>query len=157
MQNLQPRTGMKVCNIGIGVGEWDDFLGYWLERSGSLVSIDSDSEICNLLIERQQVEKHPNPSKVICSDVKNLSTMREFFNVVTIIGSTLTEDGSPNEFLLAASSLLKRGGILFLMGSVNETQAALATLGQSTHLLVNRKNYMPDFGEPFDISLLRKN
>lgn len=26
--------GMQVCNVGIGTGDWDDYLGYWLLAQG---------------------------------------------------------------------------------------------------------------------------
>jgi hypothetical protein len=29
--------GMKVCNVGIGVGEWDDYLGFLLKIKASLL------------------------------------------------------------------------------------------------------------------------
>lgn len=40
-----PADGMKVCNLGIGTGDWDDFLGYCLKGRGELTSIDIDAGI----------------------------------------------------------------------------------------------------------------
>ncbi|MNW42571.1 hypothetical protein D3C74_197450 [compost metagenome] len=33
-------NGIQVCNVGIGTGNWDDYLGYWLKGRGRLTSID---------------------------------------------------------------------------------------------------------------------
>lgn len=37
-------SGFQACNVGIGTGDWDDFLGYWLRGKGRLTSIDIDRD-----------------------------------------------------------------------------------------------------------------
>ncbi|MFD2117569.1 hypothetical protein ACFSTH_12890 [Paenibacillus yanchengensis] len=71
--------GIKVCNVGIGAGDWDDYLGYWLKETGELTSIDIDSEICEMFEYRQQRERHPNPAKVICTNIFNFDEPVETF------------------------------------------------------------------------------
>jgi SAM-dependent methyltransferase len=112
---LPPRRKPRVCNIGIGAGEWDDFIGYALERvDGTLTSVDSDREICDLFEYRQGREEHPNPARVICCDaLQSPSELEKRFDMVTIIGSTVREIGNYEGTLAACSELLKPGGVLF--------------------------------------------
>jgi 2-polyprenyl-3-methyl-5-hydroxy-6-metoxy-1,4-benzoquinol methylase len=113
--HFSPFRGVKVINVGIGAGEWDDFLGYWAKGFGSVTSVDIDRTICDLLRYRQQREGHPNPSAVVCEDFLSTKLDYCFFDIVTAVGSTLDEVGKPCEMLERCRDLLKPGGRLFLM------------------------------------------
>lgn len=106
------RGALEVCNVGIGAGEWDDFLGYELLGRGSLVSVDIDPEICDLLRMRQRAQRHPNRARVLCRDVLRMRS-RARFDIVTIVGSTLAEIGNYEAGLEKAVGLLKPRGRLF--------------------------------------------
>ncbi|WP_370636222.1 class I SAM-dependent methyltransferase [Cohnella sp. CFH 77786] len=88
---------MSVCNIGIGTGDWDDFLGYELNGYGHLTSIDIDREICDLFQYRQLREGHNNPSEVVCCDFLSNSIDDKSFDLITIIGSTMNQIGNYGE------------------------------------------------------------
>lgn len=113
-RHYKPSLGIKACNVGIGVGEWDDFLGYFLEGNGQLTSMDIDTEICELFELRQRMEGHSNPSKVICADFLSYLQPAEF-DLLTLIGSTLNEIGDPEQTLAKACEILKNNGLLFIM------------------------------------------
>src|SRR5436190_1501967 len=67
--DIEKRSNTRVLNVGIGTGGWDDFLGYWLEDRGQLVSLDRDREVCALLRYRQRREGHPYPALVLRGDL----------------------------------------------------------------------------------------
>jgi SAM-dependent methyltransferase len=112
---LPPRKRPRVCNVGIGVGEWDDFLGYALQTvRGTLTSIDSDREICDLLEYRQRREGHPNAATVVCADaLQPPGELLGRFDMVTVIGSTMREIGNYDQALTTCARLLSPGGVLF--------------------------------------------
>ncbi|ULL17774.1 class I SAM-dependent methyltransferase [Paenibacillus sp. H1-7] len=112
--SLDKRPGIRVLNIGIGTGDWDDFLGFWLDGAGTLMSVDIDERICNLYQYRQSREGHPNPAHVVCSDILSY-TPEEQFDLVTIIGSTMKEIGDYESTLAQCSALLKPMGQLLYM------------------------------------------
>ncbi|MFD1676247.1 methyltransferase domain-containing protein [Alicyclobacillus fodiniaquatilis] len=114
-KHLKIFEGIQVCNVGIGVGEWDDYLGYLLVGKGELTSIDIDSEICGMFQYRQMREAHPNASKVLCMDILNSTIPSEQFDVVTIIGSTVRETGEYKKTLRACIDLVRTGGHLIYM------------------------------------------
>ena len=101
-----------ICNIGIGVGEWDVFLSYRL-NGGSLTSIDRDAASCRQLALRLKNENNPNPVRIIHSDVMLVDSMDESFDIVTMIGSTIVESGLYEEILNKAIGLVKPGGSFF--------------------------------------------
>jgi SAM-dependent methyltransferase len=109
------KTNVKVCNVGIGAGEWDDYLGYVLCNKGTLTSIDIDRDICELFQYRQKRERHPNPSAVMCTDILNHTLTSEQFDFVTIIGSTVKEIGNYEQTFEACFSLLRRGRMILYM------------------------------------------
>lgn len=113
---VRPRKGMRACNVGIGVGEWDDFLGYWLEGRGTLTSIDRDRTAADLLRFRQRRERHPNPAEVLCHDVVSGPAPTRGFDLVTVLGSTATESGNAADFWSACRRLLGKDGRLFCLG-----------------------------------------
>jgi hypothetical protein len=80
-------NGMKALNIGIGVGEWDDYIGYLLNDAGSLTSIDIDS--------------------VICEDFLTCELPQDHYDLVTMIGSALQETGEYRKGLQKISEVLK--------------------------------------------------
>ncbi|MFD1177952.1 class I SAM-dependent methyltransferase [Paenibacillus puldeungensis] len=107
--------GAQVCNIGIGAGDWDEYLGHCLHGKGYLTSVDINPEICETLKYRQTREQHPNPSTVICEDFLQTSLPDNAFDVATIIGSTIVEIGKYRETLDNIVKILKPGGLLFYM------------------------------------------
>ncbi|WP_010275456.1 class I SAM-dependent methyltransferase [Paenibacillus senegalensis] len=106
---------LNVCNIGIGTGEWDDYLGYILTGRGNITSVDIDNHTCELFQYRQKIESHPNPSKVLCENILETSLNANSFDIVTIIGSTVREIGQYNRTLETCFKLLKPGGQFFYM------------------------------------------
>jgi len=144
----QARHGrpLRVLNVGIGVGLWDDWLGYVvgagipvpdgsMTRSGAevpgadgsitrggavLTSIDIDCDICEVFELRQRREKHPFPARVVCGDLDALAG--EEFDFITCIGSTLEESGAPEELRAAMRGLLAPGGEL-VVGDVRPHHA----------------------------------
>ncbi|NIA14173.1 MAG: methyltransferase domain-containing protein [Nitrospiraceae bacterium] len=124
---LVPFAGMGVLNVGIGVGEWDDFLGYWIKDFGSLTSVDIDKSICSLFRYRQRRERHANPSSVVCEDILKTELPRRSFDVVTVVGSTFEEVGETPALFSVCMDLLRPGGRLFA--------APIDRNGQATALL----------------------
>ncbi|WP_157793868.1 methyltransferase domain-containing protein [Paenibacillus donghaensis] len=105
-----------VCNIGIGVGDWDEYLGYYLNGNGIITSIDIDEDICTTFLYRQSREGHPNPSKVVCEDFLKTTLPEHHFDLVTIIGSTLGEIGDFDKTFDNIVKILKPNGKLFHAG-----------------------------------------
>lgn len=112
---VKPRRGYEVCNLGIGVGEWDDYLGYWLEGRGSLTSVDDDADICAVFRYRQRRERHPNPARVLCRDLLAEPAAPESYDLVTLIGTTASETGDLRAAVAACFRLLRPSGRLFTM------------------------------------------
>ncbi len=108
------RRGLNVLNVGIGVGEWDDVLGYLLAGRGRLTSIDIDPGSCILLKARQYREGHTNPASVVCADVLTWKP-ENGFDLVTMVGSTIAETGDCAAALSAGLSLLAKDGWLALV------------------------------------------
>lgn len=113
--NLVRVPGLNVCNVGIGTGDWDNFLCDLLVGTGCLTSIDIDPEICELFRYRQKREGHPNPSTVVCADVMEDSLPAASFDVVTIIGSTVTESGNYSRCLGSCLRLVRPAGFMMYM------------------------------------------
>ncbi|WP_199618091.1 methyltransferase domain-containing protein [Paenibacillus alkalitolerans] len=116
-RNFKVYNGMKACNIGIGigVGEWDDFLGYFLKGYGQLTSVDIDQEICEIFSFRQQREGHTNPSNVTCGDFLACMLPKMEYDLVTMIGSALREIGKYRNTLEKISEIMKPNGHLMFM------------------------------------------
>lgn len=134
----------RVCNIGIGVGDFDDWLGYWLWGHGTLTSIDIDGAIVHAFRERQAREQHPNPSEAIHADL--LQADLGPFDLVTIVGSTVHETHAPARALRTAQRWVRSGGwlyatILHEMGDPDRLVVDIAGI-------VHRKAFldMPDAG-----------
>lgn len=103
--------GAKVCNIGIGAGEWDTYLSYQL-AGGSLTSIDMAPICCRQLQQRLICEGNPNDVTVICGDAMALNLEKQF-DIVTMVGSTTLESGDGLALLEKAISFVKDGGALY--------------------------------------------
>ncbi|WIV17259.1 class I SAM-dependent methyltransferase [Paenibacillus polygoni] len=110
--------GIKVCNVGIGTGDWDDYLGYWLKGKGNLTSIDINKDICEIFAYRQQREGHPNPSKVLCKSIFDKEITNEKYDIVTLIGSAIKETGDFERCLDSCFDLLNTGGFLMFMANL---------------------------------------
>ena len=112
-ENINLKTCKSICNVGIGAGEWDDFLGYMSEGICRITSIDVDKNICCKFELRQNFESHPNPSIVLNDNVLNNNLMWESFDLVTVIGSTIAEIGNYELALSQCLKLLKKNGLIF--------------------------------------------
>jgi SAM-dependent methyltransferase len=134
-----PASG-AVCNVGIGTGEWDDYLGYWLGERGRLTSIDVDPAICERFEYRQRRERHPFPATVLNRSILAIDLPRANFDLVTMIGSTLQEIGDYRGALDACFSLLKPGGVFFYMDFTTSHSAILFDeyAANAGHIITNR-------------------
>jgi hypothetical protein len=113
VQPLLPvRRPIDVCNIGIGVGLWDDWLGHVL--GSSITSVDRDPEVCRIFELRQRRERHPYPATVICGDVLDGMLGGQRFGLVVSVGSTLREAGDRSQFLERSRALVRSGGALLI-------------------------------------------
>lgn len=92
-EHLDGRTVHTACNVGIGAGELDDWLGYWLPVDAELVSVDIDGQQVRALETRQARDMHPHPTKGVHGDLLQLQLGP--FDLVTATGSTLMETGQP--------------------------------------------------------------
>jgi hypothetical protein len=104
------RRPLSVCNVGIGVGLWDDWLGHLI--GAPITSVDRDEDICRVFAIRQAREDHPYPSQILCGDVFDGVLGTRQFEIITCVGSALTEDGAPERMRQALSRRLTRGGVL---------------------------------------------
>ncbi|MEQ1506413.1 MAG: class I SAM-dependent methyltransferase [Myxococcota bacterium] len=109
-EHLEPQSCPTVCNVGVGAGDWDDWLGYWLEGHGSLVSVDIDGALVHEFRERQARDRHPNPARAIHGDLLKAELGR--FSLVTLVGSTLHETHAPALALQTAQRWVEPGGWL---------------------------------------------
>jgi len=150
--------GIQVCNVGIGTGDWDDYLGYWLKGKGDLTSIDVDHEICEIFAYRQAREGHPNPSKVLCKSIFDSDFPKGQFDIVTLIGSAINETGDFKRCLDSCFGLVKRGGYLMFMASLKfPSLGMLEGYIAETGLQVEQQNLYGEFPEyPFFICKIRK-
>lgn len=140
--------GVQVCNVGIGVGEWDDYLGYWLRDWGTLTSVDIDTNICEVFAYRQKRERHHNSSRVVNEDIFKTTLAHDSFDLVTIIGSTPQNTRNPAGALDRCFDLVKPGGNLLYMGTIEPaTGDWFERYLQSTSYAVKQKqlfDYYPE-------------
>jgi protein-L-isoaspartate O-methyltransferase len=120
-ERMPLRRPLRVCNVGIGVGLWDDWLGHLV--GGVITSVDIDRDICELFALRQRRERHPYPARVVCGDVLAGALHGEPFDVITCIGSTLGESGAPAALRTAMVAALSPCGIL-IEAEVRETSGS---------------------------------
>lgn len=125
---VHPET--DICNIGIGAGEWDIFLSYQL-KGGTLTSIDRLEICCRQLEERLICEGNPNAVKVICSNVMELD-LDGRFDIVTMVGSTITESGIGLELLEKAMGFVRPGGSVYFQ-SLEENEDCNAVIQTAFH------------------------
>jgi hypothetical protein len=113
---VRPRLPAKwpcaACNIGIGVGLWDDWLGHELQTS--ITSVDRDAEVCRRFRLRQSRERHPYPAIVRCFDAATGQLGAARFDVITIVGSTLEETIDRATLEVSALRALAPGGALLV-------------------------------------------
>lgn len=109
--HFKVETSDCICNIGIGSGEWDEYLSYKL-KGGTLTSIDRLEICCRQLEQRLLCEGNPSEVRVICSDVLDLNLERQF-DVVTMVGSTVMESGTGTALLEKALGFVKKGGAMY--------------------------------------------
>jgi SAM-dependent methyltransferase len=150
--------GIQVCNVGIGTGDWDDYLCYWLKGKGSLTSIDIDKEICEIFEYRQMREGHPNPAKVWCKSIFASDLPKEIFDIMTLIGSTIQETGDMRRCLDSCFSLLKPGGYLMFMTNLKYFPVELLEeYIRDANYYIEQKDLYEAFPEyPFYICKIKK-
>ncbi|MCR2807557.1 class I SAM-dependent methyltransferase [Paenibacillus soyae] len=150
--------GIQVCNVGIGTGDWDDYLGYWLKGKGNITSIDINNEICEIFAYRQQREGHPNPSKVLCKSIFDSDLPKENFDIVTLIGSAINETGDFKKCLDSCLSLLNPDGYLMFMANLKYSSLEmLEEYLKQTNYQLEEKNLYNAFPEyPFFICKIKK-
>ena len=105
-------TRLKVCNVGIGQGDWDIFLSYKIGSRGELTSVDISAKICETLCARLSIEENPNVVHILNEDINRTSLSPNTFDLVTIIGSTVEEAGQEYRTLDSCLKLVRSGGIL---------------------------------------------
>jgi 2-polyprenyl-3-methyl-5-hydroxy-6-metoxy-1,4-benzoquinol methylase len=109
---LPTKRPLRVCNVGIGVGLFDDWLGHHL--GAEITSVDRDAEVCRIFTLRQRREQHPHPARVICGDVRDGALAGQSFDVITVVGSTLDESGDRGATLRALQESLAPDGVLLV-------------------------------------------
>lgn len=112
LSRLPAHRPLSVCNVGIGVGLWDDWLAHAVGHA--ITSVDRDPEICRIFEIRQRRERHPFPSKIICADVRDGVLDGCAFDVITCVGSTLDESGDRGRTQQALLRALAPAGQLLL-------------------------------------------
>jgi len=127
-EHLDPSQIRSACNVGIGPGEFDDWLGYLLLGHATLTSVDIDHTVVEAYRARQARRGHPNPSLVVHGDL--LQAELGPFDLVTVVGSTLHETHIPARALECAQSWVRPGGwfygtILHSMGNPRSLMAEL--------------------------------
>src|SRR5688572_26129914 len=85
LADREPERALRVCNVGVGVGLWDDWLGYTI--GAAITSVDRDRDICEVFALRQRRERHPHQARVICGDVLTGILDGEQFDLITCVGS----------------------------------------------------------------------
>ncbi len=111
-QHFSDSTRLKVCNVGIGQGDWDIFLSYKIGSRGELTSVDISAETCEILRARLSIEENPNVIHILNEDINRTSLSPNTFDLVTIIGSTVDEAGQEYRTLDSCLKLVRSGGIL---------------------------------------------
>lgn len=110
-RHFQVPEGGRICNIGIGAGEWDHYLSYQLNH-GSLTSIDLLESCCRQLELRFICEGNPNPFTILCADAMTLELIDQF-DIVTMVGTTGIESKHALTLLTHAFHFLKKGGMFY--------------------------------------------
>jgi SAM-dependent methyltransferase len=147
-------TGFQACNVGIGTGDWDDYLGYWLKGTGQLTSIDVDPLICEIFAYRQRREGHPNPANTLNKSIFDSDLPQGKFDLVTLIGSAVNEAGDFERCLDGCMRLLKPGGHLMYMANLKHSpvEKLEAYCGKSKHPIEQLVRYETYAGYPFAIA-----
>lgn len=110
-EHLDPAPLRAVCNVGIGLGTFDDWLGFWLPPEAELTSVDIDGAAVQRFAERQRREEHPHAAKVVHGDLMQAELGP--FDLVAIVGSTIHETHAPALALHTVQRWVKPGGWLF--------------------------------------------
>lgn len=121
LSRLPARRPISVCNVGIGVGLFDDWLGHTI--GARITSVDRDPDICRLFELRQRREGHPFPARVLCGDVRAGVLGGATFDVICAVGSTLQESGDRGATTRSLEAALAPDGVL-LVAEVGQGAAA---------------------------------
>lgn len=112
---IPARTPKRVCNVGIGVGLFDDWLGHMIGRRDRLISLDRDPEVCRVFALRQARERHPQPAVVVRGDLLDGALPDATFDLITLVGSSLDEIGPRHRdraFAALAAALAPSGRLI---------------------------------------------
>jgi SAM-dependent methyltransferase len=109
---IPAKAPKRVCNVGIGVGLWDDWLGHVLDRRDRLISLDLDPEVCRVFSLRQARERHPLPALVVRGDVRAGALPAGAFDLITAIN--VDELGDRESALAALLDALAPDGRLIV-------------------------------------------
>lgn len=133
--HVKIESNFRICNIGIGAGEWDTYLAYKVPQ-GSLTSVDRLPICCRQLEKRLAFEQNPTKVTVICDDAMNLDLQNQF-DLVTIVGTTGLESQNSLDLLQKAAEFVKNGGHLYYQSlDKNETcDSVIRTAHNSTFVL----------------------
>jgi len=103
----------SACNVGIGAGEFDDWLAFALPDRARLTSLDQDPAVVAAFEERQRAEGHPRPGQAVHADLFDNSLGP--FDLVTATGSTLHETGDAPRAIEALTRLVAPSGWLYVV------------------------------------------
>lgn len=133
---LPTHRPLAACNIGIGVGLWDDWLGHELGVGAQLTSVDRDPAICRVFALRQARERHPFPAQVVCGDIVDGVLPTAGFDVITVVGSTV-DGNEAAAFEHAARAALAPGGVLLMASVGTGTPPAAGELRERGELWIS--------------------
>ncbi|MEL6343559.1 MAG: methyltransferase domain-containing protein [Myxococcota bacterium] len=111
--HLTPDHLNHICNVGVGAGEFDDWLGYWNHGRARLSGIDVEPSIIHMLTERQRIERHLYPTEGVVGGLFQIDHLKDI-DLITAVGSTLHETANQEEALTALQRWLKPGGLLYV-------------------------------------------
>ena len=117
-----------------------------------------DPLICERLAYRQQRERHPHPATVVSRELLASESLGAPFDVVTIIGSTLTEIGDRDAALDACIALLSVGGILSCaeIPAGNSEQGIARYLAAGGHEILREELIAVDTGVALEVAIARR-
>jgi 2-polyprenyl-3-methyl-5-hydroxy-6-metoxy-1,4-benzoquinol methylase len=116
-------TPARVCNIGLGAGLFDDWLGH--ELGAQITSVGHDPASCRTFAARQRRERHPYPAHVRCGEVSEVLRRGEF-DAITIVGSTLSVTDDRDVLERTALAALRPGGALLVADVGNREPPPIA-------------------------------
>lgn len=130
---IPSRRPLAVCNVGIGVGLWDDWLGH--VTGCAITSVDRDPDICRMFELRQRREQHPHPARVVCGDLLHGVLGHLRFDLITCVGSTLAESGDAAQLQRTVEAALAPDGRLVTATVLAATEGGISLVLTSTNAI----------------------